>query len=79
MEKIKDRTAAIQALPAEIQDLAVITDGQMLATILGLRDPEHAREVLKQAGVPFVRVSERRQGPRLGVLREFIKGREVSR
>lgn len=71
-----DRLAAIEAQPAEIRDYCII-EWADVASILGYDDVEHCRKVVIRAGLPTVRLSERKNCPRLGALREFIKGREV--
>jgi hypothetical protein len=70
------RLAAIEALPNEMQDYALV-DWGTVALLMGNKDVAYARETLQQAGVPLVRVSERRQLPRWGSLREFLRAREA--
>ena len=69
------RLAAIDALPNEMQDYALV-DWPTVATILNNRDIEYARETIIKAGVPLVHVSERKRLPRWGALRDYLKSRE---
>ena len=64
------------AVPADMRDYYLVpwkTTGDMLNV-----DPEKARAILRGAGVPLVKVSERRVLPRWGTLRDFIKQREAA-
>ncbi len=70
-----ERLSEIERLPAEIRDHCLV-DWKTVATILGAKDIEHARNVITEAGVPRVHVSERRKLPRWGALRQFITSRE---
>jgi hypothetical protein len=71
------RLAAIEALPTEMQDDALV-DWPTVATILGNKDVEYAREIVTKAGVPLVHLSERKKLPRWAALRDFIRGRETA-
>jgi hypothetical protein len=73
---MEDRMAAIGGLPAEVRDFCLV-DWKTVALLLGLKDVEHTRKLLADAGVPLVRVSERRNVPTWGALRQFIKSREM--
>ncbi len=69
------RLAAIEALPNEMQDYALV-DWPTVALLFGYKDIEYARETLTQAGVPLVQLSDRKRLPRWGTLRDFIISRE---
>jgi hypothetical protein len=68
------RLAAIEALPDQTQDHALV-DWRTVANLLDKKDVEHAREIITNAGVPLVHVSERRKLPTWGELRRFIETR----
>jgi hypothetical protein len=70
-----ERLAAIAELPSDVQDFCLL-DWKTVAAIIGAKDVEHARDIVINAGVPLVHVSERRKLPRWGSLRKFIKDRE---
>ena len=69
------RLAAIEALPPEMQDFALV-DWETVALLTGNLDREYAREILVAAGVPLVHVSARRKLPRWGALRAWLVSRE---
>jgi hypothetical protein len=69
------RLASIEALPADIREHALV-DWRTVAAILGSDDVKHTRDVVTKAGVPLVRLTERRALPRWGALRDFLKSRE---
>ena len=69
------RLAAIEALPHEMQDHALV-DWATVANLLDKKDIVHAREIVTNAGVPLVHVSDRRKLPTWGALRKFIQTRQ---
>ncbi len=69
------RLAAIEALPTEMQDHALV-DWPTVANILGMKDVEYARETVAAAGVPLVHVSGRKKMPRWGAFRDWLRSRE---
>jgi hypothetical protein len=73
-----DRRAAVEAYPAEIQDHCII-EWRDVAAILSFHDVEYCRKVVLAAGVPTVRLSERKNCPRWGDLREYINSRREVR
>ena len=72
------RLAALEGLPDETRDHALV-DWRTVTTLLGMKDVEHARKTLIDAGLPLVHVSERRRLPRWGTLRRWIESREGAR
>lgn len=71
------RLAAIEALPADMQDYALV-DWETAALVLNSKDPEHTRETLKKAGLPVVDLGGRRKLPTWGNLRALIKSRQAA-
>jgi hypothetical protein len=69
------RLAAIEALPHEMQEHALV-DWRTVALLLDKKDVDHAREIVTNAGVPLVHVSDRRKLPTWGAIREFIRTRQ---
>lgn len=65
----------IESLPPQLRD-DVLLDWHTVASLLGFKDIEHARQTVVAAGVPLVHLSARRRLPRWGALREFIAKRE---
>jgi hypothetical protein len=76
MSKVQrsSRLAAIEALPHEMQEHALV-DWRTVALLLDKKDVDHAREIVTNAGVPLVHVSDRRKLPTWGALRQFIEAR----
>ena len=72
------RLAAIEALPHEMQEHALV-DWRTVALLLDKKDVDHAREVVTNAGVPLVHVSDRRKLPTWGAIRNFIESRQRAR
>lgn len=66
----------IAALPPQMQEHALVP-WATVAAMMGAKDVQYARETLKAAGLPLVRVSSRRELPRWGALRDFLKSREA--
>jgi hypothetical protein len=69
------RLAAIEALPNEMQDYALV-DWATVAVLTGNEDVDYARRILTKAGVPLVEVSSRRKLPTWRELRKFIESRQ---
>jgi hypothetical protein len=69
------RLAAIEALPTEMQDHALV-DWPTVALMLGMKDVDYAREIVTAADVPLVHVSDRRRLPTWRTLRQFIETRQ---
>jgi hypothetical protein len=69
------RLATIEQLPTEMRDF-VLVDWPDVAFVLGKKDIEDTRELIRAAGVPLVRVSARQELPTWGALRNFIQTRQ---
>lgn len=69
------RLAAIEALPHEMQDHALI-DWPTVAALLNKKDVVDTRELITAAGVPLVEMSSRRKLPTWRELRKFIESRQ---
>ena len=74
MGKNETRLAAIEALPTEMQEAALV-DWRTVATLLNLKDEMYARDILIAAGIPLVQVTARRRLPRWGDLKTFLEKR----
>lgn len=70
------RLLEIEALPYHMQDFALV-DWSTVCIITASKDVENTREIITKAGVPLVRISERKKLPRWGELRTFLLGRET--
>jgi hypothetical protein len=72
MEKLE----AIRALPDDMRDSALV-DWQTATILCSLKDVEHCRDVLKEAGLPLVELTARRKLPTWGALKALLKSRET--
>jgi hypothetical protein len=75
--KKPSRLAAIEALPGEMQEHALV-DWPTVAVICNFKDIGYARNTIKKAGIPLVCVSERRKLPTWGTLRAWLQSREAA-
>lgn len=69
------RIAVIESLPANMQDSALV-DWSTVAAILGV-NIWLARKIIRQHGVTLYKISERRELPKWGDLRQFLESRQT--